>query len=100
MQVQLQVVQSHNYDAQGSLIHHKLLEQYTKKAKAYSNFVGQESSLTTNIHAHFDVVLEAIAAARVELIRLHRLGDIDEHTMVELGKNLDLDELNAIAVRS
>lgn len=100
MQVQLQVVEARAYDAQGALVHPKLLDQYTKKAKIYSNFVGQESVLQPSIHAHFDVVIEAITAARAELIRIYRIGDIDEHTREALGKNLDLEELNAIAVRS
>lgn len=77
-----------------------LLAQYTKKAAGYSNYAGQEEILMPRIHAHFDLVLAAIAAARTELMRLHRIGDIDEHTLAELQKNLDLEELNAIAIRS
>lgn len=100
MQVQLQTVQRLAYDESGALVHPKLLEQYTRKAAAYSNYAGQESELAPRIHAHFDVVLQAIADARAELIRMHRRGDIDERTRGELLKNLDLEELNAIAVRS
>ena len=100
MQAQLEVIQSQAYDASGELVHPMLLAQYTKKAAAYSRYAGQEAELSPRIHAHFDLVLAAIAAARTELIRLHRAGDIDEHTLGELQKNLDLEELNAIAVRS
>ena len=100
MQAQLAVIQSQAYDASGELVHPMLLAQYTKKAAAYSRYAGQEAELSPRIHAHFDLVLAAIAAARTELIRLHRAGDIDEHTLGELQKNLDLEELNAIAVRS
>lgn len=100
MQVQLQVVQSRAYDGEGKLIHPQMLEQYKKKASVYTNYAGKESVLMPTVHAHFDVVLEAIAAAHAELIRLHKVGDIDEHTLVELQKNLDLEELTAIAIRA
>ena len=100
MQVQLQAVQQAAYDESGTLVHPQLLDQFTRKANAYTRYVGQEADLSPRVHAHFDVVLQAIAASRAELIRLHRVGDIDEHTLVELQKNLDLEELNAIAARS
>lgn len=100
MQTQLAYIQTNAYDANGELVHPMLLAQYTKKAAAYDRFVGQAEALTPGLHAHYDIVLAAIAASRTELIRLHRVGDIDEHTLGELQKNLDLEELNAIAVRS
>lgn len=100
MQAQLKVIQALAYDASGELVHPMLLEQYTRKATAYCNYAGQEEALTPRIHAHFDLVLAAIGAARAELRRLHRVGDIDEHMMATLQKNLDLEELNAIALRS
>lgn len=100
MQTQLAYVQSVAYDSNGELQHPKLLEQYTRKAAAYARFAGQEAVLQPGVNAHFDLVLAAIAASRVELIRLHRVGDIDEHTLGSLQKNLDLEELNAIAVRA
>ncbi|QIL69421.1 Na+/H+ antiporter [Diaphorobacter sp. HDW4B] len=100
MQTQLAYVQSMAYDSEGELKHPMLLEQFTRKAAAYSRFVGQEEALQPNLHAHYDLVLAAIAASRLELNRLHRVGDIDEHTLGELQKNLDLEELNAIAVRA
>ena len=100
MQVQLQTVQSLAHDEEGTLVHPMLLAQYTKKAAAYSKFAGQAAEMAPSVHAHFDVVLAAIAASRAELIRMHRMGDIDEHTLGELQKNLDLEELNTLAVRS
>lgn len=100
MQAQLKVIQALAYDANGELVHPMLLEQYTRKATAYCNYAGQELALTPRIHAHFDLVLAAIAAARAELQRLHSAGDIDEHMLVRLQQKLDLEELNAIAVRS
>ena len=45
-------------------------------------------------------VLEAVAAGRSELIRLHRAGDIDDETLHELERDLDLEELSAIAAKA
>jgi CPA1 family monovalent cation:H+ antiporter len=52
------------------------------------------------IQAHFDVVLEAVAAGRRELVRLHRTGEIDDETLHELERDLDLEELSAIAAKA
>lgn len=52
------------------------------------------------LHAHFDVVLEAVAAGRRELIRLQRAGQIDDESLRELEHDLDLEELSAISAKS
>jgi CPA1 family monovalent cation:H+ antiporter len=46
------------------------------------------------------VVLEAVATGRRELIRLHRTGEIDDATMRELERDLDLEELSAISAKA
>ncbi|SCB56200.1 monovalent cation:H+ antiporter, CPA1 family [Rhizobium aethiopicum] len=52
------------------------------------------------LHAHFDVVHEAVATGRRELIRLHRAGDIDDETLQELERDLDLEEFSAISAKA
>jgi len=52
------------------------------------------------LQAHFDLVLEAIAAGRAELLRLHRGGEIDEETLQELERDLDLEELSALSAKA
>lgn len=52
------------------------------------------------LHAHFDLVLGAIATGRRELIRLHRAGDIDDEALHELERGLDLEELSAASAKS
>ncbi|WP_160299195.1 hypothetical protein [Sphingomonas sp. SRS2] len=32
--------------------------------------------------------------------RLHRIGDIDEHTLHELERDLDLEELSALSAKA
>lgn len=99
MQTQLNVVQRLAYDDEGTLVHPILLRQYTTKADAYGNYAGHEAMLNPDVNAHCGVILDAILAARNKLRRLYRAGDIDEHTLTEIQKKLDLEELNTIAMR-
>ncbi|WP_242124397.1 Na+/H+ antiporter [Sphingobium sp. Sx8-8] len=99
-QAQVRVVQSHAYDADGTLLHPRLLERYQRHAELSARYVGQEENFSDTLHAHFDLVLKAIAAGRTELIRLHRSGDIDEHTLQELERDLDLEELSALSAKA
>ena len=98
--VQYDVVQKHAYDGDGNLVHPRLLDRYQRKATMVTDYVGQEDHFAPMLHAHFDVVLQAVAAGRGELIRLHRAGDIDEDTLHELEHDLDLEELGAISAKS
>ncbi len=99
-QVQFAIVQTLAYDSQGELIHPKLLEKYQRKAVAIVDYAERTEHYTPLIHAHFDVVLEAVACGRRELIRLHRAGDIDDETLHELERDLDLEELSAMSAKA
>src|SRR5262249_54326213 len=69
------------YDAEGKLIHPRLLERYQRKATSLADYAGRAEEFRPGLHAHFDLVLEAVSVARAELIRLHRGGEIDEETL-------------------
>ncbi|MGH6908775.1 MAG: Na+/H+ antiporter [Phenylobacterium sp.] len=99
-QVQFDVVQRLAYDGQGELIHPMLLERYQRRAKAIVDYVARTDHYTPLLHAHFDVVLAAVAAGRRELIRLHRAGEIEDETLQELEHDLDLEELSAISAKA
>lgn len=99
-QAQVRVVEVHAYDAQGRLLHPRLLERYQRHAELSANYAGQEAQFSETLHAHFDLVLKAIAAGRAELLRLHRTGEIDEHTLQELERDLDLEELSALSAKA
>ena len=99
-QVQVHLVESRAYDQDGNLAHPRLLDTYQRKANILTEYAGQEEHFAPRLHAHFDLVLEAIAAGRAELIRLHRAGDIDEHTLHELERDLDLEELSALSAKA
>ncbi|MET0362162.1 MAG: Na+/H+ antiporter [Sphingobium sp.] len=99
-QAQAQVIERHAYDGNGTLIHPRLLERYQRRAEISTRYVGQEESFSGDLHAHFDLVLKAIAAGRAELLRLHRTGDIDEDTLHELERDLDLEEMSALSAKA
>lgn len=99
-QAQWTIVQTLAYDGDGNLIHPQLLERYRRKATIIVDYVERTEHYTPLIQAHFDVVLEAVAAGRRELVRLHRSGDIDDETLHELERDLDLEELSAIAAKA
>jgi monovalent cation/hydrogen antiporter len=99
-QVQLQVVEAKAYADDGKLIHPLLLERYRRRATASVNYASNEAQYHSALHAHFDLVLEAVAAGRTELLRLHRAGEIDDHTLHELERDLDIEEIGATSAKA
>jgi CPA1 family monovalent cation:H+ antiporter len=99
-QAQWTTVQGLAYDGDGNLIHPQLLERYQRKATMIVDYAERTEHYRPLIQAHFDVVLEAVAAGRRELVRLHRTGEIDDETLHELERDLDLEELSAIAAKA
>jgi CPA1 family monovalent cation:H+ antiporter len=99
-QAKFNVVETRAYAADGTLIHPQLLERYRRIANASVNYAGNEQQYVPVLHAHFDLVLEAVSAARVELLRLHRTGQIEDHVMHELEHDLDLEELASLSAKA
>jgi CPA1 family monovalent cation:H+ antiporter len=99
-QAQLRVVEVHAHDGDGTLLHPRLLERYQRHATLSASYAGQEEEHAHILHAHFDLVLKAVAAGRAELLRLHRIGDIDEQTLHELERDLDLEEMSALSAKA
>lgn len=99
-QVQLVAVKGLAYDGDGKLIHPQLLDRYQRRAVAIVDYAEHTEDYKPTLHAHFDVVLAAVATGRRELIRLHRAGQIDDETLRELERDLDLEELSAISAKA
>jgi monovalent cation/hydrogen antiporter len=97
---QVKIVESLAYDAEGKLIHPQLLERYQRRAAISENYEGKEEELQPRLQAHFDVVIEAVTAARQELLRLHREGQIDDRVLHELERDLDLEEIAALSAKA
>jgi Na+/H+ antiporter len=95
----LNEVETRACDADGSLIHPQLLEEYRRRARATDRYAGNASGSMSSIHAHFGVVLAAVAAGRAELIRLHQTASIEDEVLHDLERDLDLEELGALFQR-
>jgi len=95
MKAQYAAVQRLAYDADGELIHPRLLERYRLRATSADTFTGTQDERNRLIAAHFDVVIAAVAAGRAALVGLHRQNQIDDETLHDLERDLDLEELSA-----
>jgi len=100
LKAQLAIVERLAHDEEGKLIHPMLLERYTRRTAISVNYSAAEEQPTLDIVAHFDVVIAAVAAGRRELVRLHRAQLIDDETLLNLERDLDLEELAAISAKN
>lgn len=100
LRAQLAAVERHAVSADGALLHPQLLDSYRHRAanseKLSANNVADSHD---QVAAHFDVILTAVAAGRAELVRLHRSRQIDDETLHDLERDLDLEEMSAIAAK-
>lgn len=95
--VQLKAVAARAHAPDGTLVHPRLLETYTRRAAQTASYSGNEDTLGSAITEHFDIVVEAVRAGRTELVALHRAHRIDDETLHDLERDLDLEELAARA---
>jgi CPA1 family monovalent cation:H+ antiporter len=99
-QAQVKLVESKAYAPDGTLIHPQLLDNYRRRASITQRYAGNEAQFQPGLQAHFDLVLEANAAGRAELLRLHRAGQIDDRVLHELERDLDFEELSALSAKA
>ena len=99
-QAQAKVIESRAYAPDGTVIHPQLLESYRRRASISERYAGNEAQYQPRLQAHFDLVLEANAAGRTELLRLHRTGQIDDRVLHELERDLDFEELSALSAKA
>ncbi|WP_434665494.1 Na+/H+ antiporter [Paraburkholderia sp. A3BS-1L] len=93
--VQLEAIQPLVHGPDGSVIHPRLLEQYTYRANL-SRTLESAPALPNDVRtAHYDVVLAAVSAGRAEVLRLHRAGLIDDAMLHMIERDLDLEEVGA-----
>jgi CPA1 family monovalent cation:H+ antiporter len=99
LRAQFAEVERMAYAPDGSLLHPRLLDSYRRRATLSTEFLGSPEERDREIAAHYGVILAAVAAGRAELVRLHRARQIDDETLHDLERDLDLEELVAIAAR-
>jgi Na+/H+ antiporter len=97
---QVKVIEARAHAPDGKLLHPQLLERYRQRAAISERYAGNEQHYEPRLQAHFDLILESVAAARVELVRLHREGQIDDRVLHELERDLDLEEMTAHSAKS
>jgi CPA1 family monovalent cation:H+ antiporter len=97
---QVKIIEERAYAADGKLMHPQLLERYRRRAKVSERYAADEEHHQPLLQAHFDLVLEAVAVARAELVRLHRESLIDDHVLHELERDLDLEEMAAQSAKA
>ena len=89
----LAVIERLAYDENGTLIHPIMLEEHRKRMNFMERYEADASATMDGMRSHLDVLLQAIAAARAELLRMHRAGLIEDEVLHELERDLDVEEL-------
>ncbi|MES2989397.1 MAG: sodium:proton antiporter, partial [Pseudomonadota bacterium] len=87
------------YAPDGTLIHPQMLEQHRKRLEMIERYALNAPAAMEMLRPHFDVLLLAMAASRVELIRLHREGHIEDEVLHELERDLDVEEMGMVLQR-
>lgn len=89
----LAVIERLAYDENGTLIHPLMLEEHRKRMNFMERYEADASTAMDGMRSHLDVLLQAIAAGRTELLRIHRAGLIEDEVLHELERDLDVEEL-------
>lgn len=92
---QLAAVESRSMAGDDGHRHPRLIEQFGYRARAAARYEEAEGELYEHRQEHFSVILEANAAGRRELLRLHRTRQIHDSVLHALEQELDLEELTA-----
>jgi monovalent cation/hydrogen antiporter len=79
----------------GSERHPRLLEHYAYRARIGIAYAQDKESHRPLETEHFEVVLRAIEAGRTEILSMHRAGEIHDHVLSELERELDLQQITA-----
>ena len=90
---QLAAIEKASLNDDGTQKHPRLLEQYTYRASAATRFNAEADVLQTHRVDHFGAILDAIVAGRLELLRLHRAGDIPDKVLHAIEEELDLEDV-------
>lgn len=88
------VIEELAYAPDGTLIHPQMLEEHRKRMRFMERYEEDAAAAMDNLRPHFDILLQAMAAGRAELIRIHRAGLIEDEVLHELERDLDVEELS------
>ncbi|MFL9920922.1 Na+/H+ antiporter [Paraburkholderia fungorum] len=80
----------------GEVIHPRLLEQYSYRARITETHQDEAAFPWDARAEHYGVILAAISAGRTELLKMHRTGLIHDELLTILEHDLDLQEIAAL----
>jgi CPA1 family monovalent cation:H+ antiporter len=87
------------YAPDGTLSHPILLDQSRKYLEIIQHYSADRERFREDLRLHFDVQQDVLAAGRVELLRIHRAGMIEDEVLHDLEHDLDVEELAIILRR-
>jgi sodium/hydrogen exchanger family protein len=89
----LRVVEERETDPLYGAIAEDMVREYRDRAGWLNRVKTHDAAVHAEIVARLSLRREALAAARSELLRLHRSGDIGDDALNALEQELDLDEI-------
>jgi CPA1 family monovalent cation:H+ antiporter len=87
------VIQQLAYGEDGTLLHPKLLEDSQRRMRFMERYEQEATVVMSDLQPHYDVLIQANAAGRAELVRLHRAGEIEDEVMHNLERDLDVEQM-------
>lgn len=85
--------------AEDSELYTEMLRRFHERQEFFDRYTENSEAEMVKVRARIDVMLKAQAAARAELIRLQRAGQIEDDLMRELERDLDIEEIALILQR-
>jgi CPA1 family monovalent cation:H+ antiporter len=87
------VVERLAYAEDGSLLHPLLLEESQRRMRFMERYEFEAELVMDGLRSHYEAIVEANAASRAELVRLHRAGLIEDEVMHNLERDLDIEQM-------
>ena len=94
-EAQLRAVEARSRQPDGNERHPRLVEQFGHRARVAGAYTTDRAAHYPQKLEHYEIVLDAIAAGRFEILRMHRAGQIHDRILRDLEHELDLQQLVA-----
>ncbi|MGN6461045.1 MAG: Na+/H+ antiporter [Pseudolabrys sp.] len=87
------VIEKLAYGEDGTLIHPQLLEESQRRIRFMERYEHEATAVMNDMRPHYEILVQANAAGRAELVRLHRSGMIEDTVMHNLERDLDVEQI-------
>jgi Na+/H+ antiporter len=77
----------------GEVLHPILLNQHRQRLEFMEKYERDSVNVLEDLQETFDIMIAGNAAARTELIRLHRASQIEDEVLHNLERDLDIEEM-------